>query len=63
MKPDETYMKSIKYKLKGHWPVEIIGNSSVRGNCLNLEYRSDQILIASQIWPDDHNDFDWSATK
>ena len=29
----ETNIKSIKYKLKGHWSLEITGNSSVRGNC------------------------------
>ena len=59
----KTNMKSIKYNLKGHCSLQITGSSSVRGNCENLEYRSDQILIATKIWPDDHKDFDGCATK
>lgn len=47
MKRYETYRKSINYKVKGHWPFEITRNSSVRGDCLNLQYWSNQLLIAS----------------
>ena len=49
--------------MKGHWPFEITRNSSVRGDCLNLQYWSNQLLIASKIWPDDHDDSDWFARK
>ena len=31
MKRYETYMKSIEYKLKGHWLIEITVNLTVRG--------------------------------
>lgn len=31
------FFKSIKYKLKGHWPFEITEKPSVHSNCLNIE--------------------------
>ena len=43
------FFKSIRYKLKGHWPLEITGNPSVHSNCLNIEVRPVTL---------DHNDSD-----